>query len=60
MRPPECLRAFATAIAILALPSLALAQDAGTPDPETFDDLYPGSAYSALGSTVLSQPGVLG
>ena len=46
MRPPECLRAFATAIAILALPSLALAQDAGTPEPETFDDLYPGSAYS--------------
>ena len=46
MRTPECLTAFATVIAILALPSQALAQDAGTPDPETFDDLYPGSAYS--------------
>jgi hypothetical protein len=43
---PDWLRSFATLIAVLTLPSLALAQDAGTPDPETFEDLYPGKTYS--------------
>ena len=39
-------RARLTALAVLIVAMPALAQDAGTPDPETFDDLYPGSAYS--------------
>ena len=43
----KSVRACATLIAVLTLHSQALAQqDAGTPDPETFNELYPGEAYS--------------
>ena len=34
------------AIAALSLPGIAMAQDAGTPDPEVIKDLYPGKTYS--------------
>ncbi len=43
---PEWLRAFATRIAVLTLPSLALAQDAGQPSSEVLERLYPGRTYS--------------
>src|SRR5210317_785546 len=41
------LNTFVGVLACLALPAIASAQhDAGTPQPEDFDSLYPGKAYS--------------
>ena len=56
----ELSKSVVLAIAVLALPGVAIAQDIGSPDPEVVEGLYPGQDLFTLRPAFLSQPCVLG